>query len=252
VTITSGFRCPQNTGGAANSLHRVGRAADFTTSQTPNANAIVAQNLRIPGIARYTGPTNFVHVDTRDVPWWAITTDNGVTFTNQPSGFGGTGTQPASGGCCNAGSSNPPPGGSPVLGTGTVDAAVVRGIQQTLNHRYNTGLAVDGGFGNLTRGAMIRGLQTEINNAGGIKIPVNGVWCATTQSRTPIVQNGSTGNVVYILQAVLYCRRYTNLSITSTFANMTEAEVRSFQNRNNLGVDGRAGPITFARLLSVL
>jgi len=232
-------------------MHSFGRAADFTTSRAPDTDAIVAQNLRVPGIIRYTGPSNFVHVDTRDTPWWATTTNGGSTFT-AVTNFGGTGARPASGGCCNAGGggTQPPPGQSPVLGTGTPTNARIREIQQRLNTQYSGGLVVDGIFGNLTRGALLRAHQREIGTGE------TGILGPLTHAATPILMltNPMTqGNRVWVLQAALYCRRYTNTGgLTSVFGQMTETEAKNFQQRNGLGVNGRADPLTMQRLLQYL
>jgi len=82
VTINSAHRCAAHNravGGASNSFHLQGRAADFTAAgRTPEAMAIAAEGVRAPGIIRYTGRRNFVHIDTRPGRYWA--TDHSGTI----------------------------------------------------------------------------------------------------------------------------------------------------------------------------
>ena len=164
---------------------------------------------------------------------------------NNEGGHNGGGTVYAGGG-----GTQPPLGRSPTLGTGSPTDAQIRNIQTTLNNRYTAGLQVDGVFGNLTRTALLRGHQIEIG------VNATGVWGPMTHTFTPILQRTTPmtqGNRVWILQAALYCRRHTNTGgLTSAFGDMTQQEVRNFQSRNGMGVDGRAGPLTMQRLLEFL
>ena len=71
VTINSGYRCPSHNaaiGGAANSYHCRGMAADISVADTPPAAvAAYAQHLGVPGIGLYETAQDgfFVHIDTR-------------------------------------------------------------------------------------------------------------------------------------------------------------------------------------------
>ncbi|MGB2335684.1 MAG: D-Ala-D-Ala carboxypeptidase family metallohydrolase [Alcanivorax sp.] len=66
ITITSGCRCKRHNvdvGGAFNSQHLYGRAADITVADTmPAAVARFAHVMVVPGIGEYN---SFTHLDTR-------------------------------------------------------------------------------------------------------------------------------------------------------------------------------------------
>lgn len=85
VTITSAYRCKVNNaraGGVSNSKHMLGMAADIQIAGLkPNDIAKIAEQVGCRGILRYTGPKNFVHIDTRPSKYWGYTTNGGSTFT---------------------------------------------------------------------------------------------------------------------------------------------------------------------------
>ncbi len=69
VMVTSGYRCPthnRNVGGAPNSFHPQGLAADVRTGRhTPRELARLGEQLGFNGIGIYS---NFVHLDLRSTP----------------------------------------------------------------------------------------------------------------------------------------------------------------------------------------
>ncbi|MCL2828368.1 MAG: D-Ala-D-Ala carboxypeptidase family metallohydrolase [Oscillospiraceae bacterium] len=229
VTISSGHRCAAHNravGGASGSFHLQGRAADFTAvGRTPEQVAIAAERVGAPGIIRYTGNRNFVHIDTRPNRYWATDHNGRVTVVRT---FGG-------------GTSG---GGEPV------SRERIREIQRRMNTLYNAGLVVDGIFGPLTRRALIRGFQTEINRETGAGIAADGIWGPITQANSLLLRQGGRGNAVFILQGILYCRGFTQVGFDGIFGPITAAEVRRFQGANGLVVDGIAGPLTFGRLFA--
>lgn len=93
VIITSAYRCPTyntspSVGGVKNSKHCLGMAADIhIKGLTPNEIAQLAEKVGCRGILRYTGPTNFVHIDTRPSKYKGYTTNKGRTFTAVSSFF---------------------------------------------------------------------------------------------------------------------------------------------------------------------
>ena len=66
IVVTSGCRCEfhnERSGGAANSLHKLGRAADIVVAGTePDDVADYLEVINAPGIGRYS---TFTHVDSR-------------------------------------------------------------------------------------------------------------------------------------------------------------------------------------------
>lgn len=88
-----------------------------------------------------------------------------------------------------------------------------------LNKQYNKKLNVDGIFGNLTKNA-----------------------CVT-------VKKGASGNITYILQAILYCKGY-NIAVDGIFGTNTENAVINFQKAKGLTVDGIVGKNTWNKLFN--
>lgn len=120
-------------------------------------------------------------------------------------------------------------------------------IQRTLNERYSTGLVVDGIYGNNTHRAMVIGLQTEFNKQFGANLVVDGIFGNATKNACRNVGYGATGNITWLIQAMLVCKGY-NLAIDGIFGNGTKNCVVTFQRSNGLYVDGIVGPNTFEKL----
>lgn len=82
-TINSGYRTGaynKKVGGAANSYHMKGQAFDIVVSgHTPAEVAKYAQTLGIKGIIQYN---TFVHVDSRNVKYWARNCNGNVSIVS--------------------------------------------------------------------------------------------------------------------------------------------------------------------------
>lgn len=80
VTVNSGYRTEsynKKVGGAKKSYHMKGQAFDiFVKGHTPAEVARYAQSLDVKGIIQYNG---FVHVDSREVKYWAKNNNGKVT-----------------------------------------------------------------------------------------------------------------------------------------------------------------------------
>lgn len=135
--------------------------------------------------------------------------------------------------------SPPPVGSDPVIKT----------IQQTLNERYGLGLKADGIYGPMTKAGIVKGLQIELNTLFNAGLTVDGIFGPRTRAAVPLLRRGSRGNLVYILQALLYVNGI-RFALDGVFGPATEDAVKQYQNRAKLPVDGIAGPQTFAALLS--
>jgi len=128
--------------------------------------------------------------------------------------------------------------------TSTGDSTI-KSIQSTLNSRYGFNLDVDGIFGNLTKTALVKALQREIGTtADGIF----GINTYTACGNKTNLKNGSSGKLVYILQATLYCLGFDCKGIDSDFGSNTQSAVKAYQQAKGLTVDGIAGKNTFAKL----
>ena len=161
----------------------------------------------------------------------------------------------------------------PASGTGETlengsEGAAVRTLQQKLKDLgYLTG-SVDGSFGTATEAAVIAfqknnnltadgkagtatlnklysgnavragGSSAQIKHSGG----ADTTGISTTGYTT--LEDGSEGTQVRKLQQRLKDLGYYNGSVDGKYGSGTEAAVMAFQLRNNLTVDGRAGPAT--------
>lgn len=123
----------------------------------------------------------------------------------------------------------------------------IKSIQQTLNSRYNTGLVVDGKYGEQTHKAMVKGLQIELNKQFGSHLVIDGIFGAATKKACPNLKIGDSGNITWLVQGMLYIKGYS-LVIDGIFGKDTRNKVISYQASNNLVADGICGANTFERL----
>jgi hypothetical protein len=130
------------------------------------------------------------------------------------------------------------------------DNTNIKQFQTWLNTNYKTGLTVDGSFGRLTRTAAVKALQSYLNSSCQAGLTVDGVYGTLTASwlRKNSVIKGSRGDIVYILQGLLYCRGYDPGDFDGIFGAGTLAAVKKFQSAKGLTADGEAGADTFSAL----
>jgi hypothetical protein len=130
------------------------------------------------------------------------------------------------------------------------DNTHIKQFQTWLNTNYKTGLAVDGSFGRLTRVGAVKALQTYLNSSCQAGLTVDGVYGTLTASwlRKNSVIKGSRGDIVYILQGLLYCRGYDPGGFDGIFGYNTLTAVKKFQSAKGLTADGEAGADTFSAL----
>lgn len=126
---------------------------------------------------------------------------------------------------------------------------IITKIQATLNTRYNLNIATDNIYGKETKKALIIGLQTELNKQFNKGLKVDGIFGNLTKNACVSVRKGAKGNITWILQAILICKGY-NIALDGDFGANTEKEVKDYQEKNKLTVDGIAGKNTFAKLLN--
>lgn len=124
----------------------------------------------------------------------------------------------------------------------------IKYIQRTLNKRYNTGLAVDGYYGNQTHRALVKALQTELNIQYGAGLSVDGIFGPATKSKCPVVRKGADGWITWAIQCMLYCKNYYLKYLDGKYGDATVEQVKNFQGNNELTVDGICGKNTFEKL----
>ncbi|BAC13621.1 peptidoglycan DD-metalloendopeptidase family protein [Oceanobacillus iheyensis] len=125
---------------------------------------------------------------------------------------------------------------------------IMEDIQTGLNRKYDTGLAVDGIAGPLTIKAAIKGYQIELNKQFNANLTVDGIWGQKTKSATVTIASGAKGNITWILQAMLYINGEDPKGLDGIFGDNTNNAVRSFQQKESILVDGKAGKVTWEKL----
>ena len=123
----------------------------------------------------------------------------------------------------------------------------VADIQIYLNQNYGANLVVDNIFGNKTKAALVRALQTELNIQYNRNLKVDGIFGSKTKDACISVRNGATGNITYLIKAMLICHSFS-IDLDNRYNNETVNAIKEFQERNNLGVDGICGKETFYKL----
>lgn len=122
-------------------------------------------------------------------------------------------------------------------------------IQSTINARYGLSIAVDNIYGRKTKKALIIGLQKELNKQYNKKLNVDGIFGNLTKNACVTVKKGASGNITYILQAILYCKGY-NIAVDGIFGTNTENAVINFQKAKGLTADGIVGKNTWNKLFN--
>jgi peptidoglycan hydrolase-like protein with peptidoglycan-binding domain len=151
----------------------------------------------------------------------------------------------------------PPPVPCPVLQQGSTGPSVV--VLQTAlrNSGFNPG-PIDGIFGPMTHAAVIAFQQSKGLVVDGIVGPKTwaalGVPCTAPPPPPPppvpcpVLQQGSTGPAVVVLQTALRNSGFDPGPIDGIFGPKTNAAVLAFQKSKGLVVDGIVGPKTWAAL----
>lgn len=123
-------------------------------------------------------------------------------------------------------------------------------IQYTLNNKYGLNIAVDNIYGQKTKRALVKALQTELNKQFNAKLVVDGIFGSLTKNACVVVEKGDSGNITYLIQAMLVCKGY-NISVDADFGNNTENAVRDYQSKNRLVIDGIARKKYFCKIILI-
>jgi peptidoglycan hydrolase-like protein with peptidoglycan-binding domain len=132
--------------------------------------------------------------------------------------------------------------------------SAVRHLQQALVEQGYE-IDVDGDFGDGTFEAVSHFQQSNGLDVDGVAGPntlaalgLGGVSHSHAQSsRHPMIERGSEGRAVRVLQEALVEQGY-ELDVDGDFGSGTEAAVMAFQEANGLDADGVVGPNTWAAL----
>ena len=120
-------------------------------------------------------------------------------------------------------------------------------IQNALNEKYGLVIDADNIYGNETKKALVKGLQTELNKQFEGNLVVDGIFGTNTYNACINVRRGAKGNITWLIQSMLICHSF-NINADGIFGTATEGAVRDFQSRNGLSVDGIVGKNTFNKL----
>lgn len=93
----------------------------------------------------------------------------------------------------------------------------IRQVQQWLNHNYATNIDEDGYYGPITKKALVKALQKELNLQFGAGLVIDGIFGINSYNACRNIKIGAEGNITKILQAVLYCRGYNPGPIDGIF-----------------------------------
>ena len=237
--INSGYRTPaadKAVGGSGSGPHTYGCAADayFYKNGQPVESRVIAcylQDIGAHGIGYCCGGNFYgTHIDTLSRVWHGDERDYSVTVSDYYSYTGTTKAEVYG----SSGSSSAP--------TGNRDG--IKTVQDWL------GVDVDGVYGNQTKTALVKKLQSVLNLLYGANLAVDGIFGNKTASALPNICKGSAGDLTKALQGFLICHGYDTGGFDGIFGNATEAAVRDFQSSHGLYCDGIAGKATFAALVS--
>ena len=127
---------------------------------------------------------------------------------------------------------------------------VIKNIQRWCNDYCNAGLEVDGYYGPKTKKGLCKALQHYLNESRNAGLTEDGIFGAKTKA-TCITASGRTP-LVYICQAMLYCKGYdmsssiSNNKLDGIMGQGTKNQTLLYQqNTRGLRHDGYCGAATF-------
>ena len=129
-------------------------------------------------------------------------------------------------------------------------SGIIADIQSKLNSKYGYNIAIDNIYGVDTHKHMVMALQTEFNKQLGSKLVIDGIFGSATKRACPVLKNGMSGNITWLVQSMLLIKGYSvgNSSNDSIYGSGIISGVKIFQSKNGLVVDGLCGSNTFEKL----
>ena len=133
----------------------------------------------------------------------------------------------------------------------------VKEFQQWLNSylpiKYlGTKLEIDGRFGSASKKAAVKAYQYWLNSTYSAGLAVDGGYGPLTRAKAPLLVKGSKGPGVYILQGLLYAKGYDPKGFDGSFGVNGGTgclnAVKAYQTAVGIEVDGKAGAETFGKL----
>ena len=124
----------------------------------------------------------------------------------------------------------------------------VNDVQVWLNSYYGFDIYINGVYGGQTKAALVMALQTELNGEYSSGLVVDGIFGPKTSEAIRNISSGAVGNYAKVLQGFLMCNGYDTGGLDGIFGQATTKAVKDYQDKNELVVDGIAGPATFGSL----
>lgn len=126
--------------------------------------------------------------------------------------------------------------------------SMIRSAQRTLQDMYDFWPTHTGSWNKAHKTAMVKAMQTEINNIYGAQLIVDGQWGNASKNSCPDIKSG-TNNLILLIQACLVVKGY-DIQMDSIYGTETTQAIKRFQKKYGLKVDGIAGANTITKLLS--
>lgn len=134
----------------------------------------------------------------------------------------------------------------------TVDTKIdtVKEVQKWVNSEYTfTDIKVDGAYGKETKKALVKALQTELNQNYKKNLTVDGVFGSKTKSAIKTIKPGAYNDMVKVLQALLVCNGYKEAYVDGDYGKGTENAVKDYKKKKKFKlVNGNAGSAMFESL----
>ena len=127
----------------------------------------------------------------------------------------------------------------------------IKQFQTWLNKYFNSGLTVDGIYGNNTKKASIKAWQKSSNELFNTSLDVDGVYgseCKKAASKI-IIKENSYNRFVYILQGMLNCNGYV-CDFVGRCTSSTITQIKAYQRAKGLTADGVVGQNTWNKIFS--
>lgn len=143
--------------------------------------------------------------------------------------------------------------------TCAIDTDKIKAFQTWINNylpiKYlGAKLDVDGKYGSLSRKAAIKAYQYWLNSTYSAGLAVDGGFGPLTKAKAPLLVKGNTGPGVYILQGLLYSKGYDPNGFDGSFGASGGTgcynAVIAYQTDAGIEVDGKAGGETFSKLFN--
>lgn len=133
----------------------------------------------------------------------------------------------------------------------TVDKTISNSIKATLNDRYNSGLSVSGINMTEMNIAILKGLQTEVNEQWDLSFEVDGTRTSRVVHYISSVKftSSTKGNITYLLQAKLFYKGLYPYELSGKFDSNTVTAIKAFQAENGLKTTGTFDKATLEMLL---